>query len=108
MKKLHLDVSTLAVETFDTHAGVVAGVGTVRGLSGDACPGSYPDQCLPADSQDPAQYSCPGQTCAGGTCYYTCVNCGSAGCGTVGCGTAQGPTCSPQDASCVDQCIPPQ
>ena len=95
MKKLHLDVDMLRVETFDTGDAVRGG--TVHGLSGEP---SHPEICTPPITDDPGAYSCGGATCAA-----SCAGCGSAGCGTFGCNTLAGPTCTPRYLSCLNQCV---
>lgn len=68
MKKLHLDLTTLRVETFATHATASAG-GTVQAhqeTNGGSC---FSDLCFPTDFCNTATCASMNATCAG-TCGH--------------------------------------
>jgi len=93
MKKLKLQIESLAVESFEPHA--VAGKrGTVRGQLS-----AYYELCHVDDTW---QQSC---TCEPTCNAQTCYNCGSAACGTANCGTANcSGTCNELQSIALTNC----
>lgn len=88
MKKLSLDLDTLAVESFDTEPARRAARGTVRGFdslgSRERDASEYP--CNTEWGCQVTEESCVEQTwdtCYGNTCFG--VSCGPAGSCSVGC-----------------------
>ena len=58
MKKLKLELDTLAVESFAASDHTAEPVGTVRGLSGDFCGSSACDSFRICPPKDPSYYPC--------------------------------------------------
>jgi hypothetical protein len=101
MKKLRLDSDALRVESFDTRTLFDVHPGTVRAHSDLGCQASFPDQCLPGNTDDPQGYTCGGQQSCNGSCNCGSAGCGSVGCGTNGCPTVEGLSCAYLGLSCV-------
>ncbi|HEX2080156.1 MAG TPA: hypothetical protein VHG08_20815 [Longimicrobium sp.] len=69
MRKLRLELDSLDVQTFETHAGKVQTTGTIDAHESEDPPNT-----------DPHLNTCDVLSC-GGTCWLTPNACGSCGCG---------------------------